>query len=509
MSNFRAKWQTIFRKLKYIHYPKVAIGHWPPFFYVIQAGWMLLFSFSRISVILFMASLTTLLAGSIYVEIRQEFNDLIAIAMAFLLISLPLIQKYSGMVMAEILVALLSFWAVYCFGRFLDTEKRRSAIGFAIFAALAILTKGNGLALALVPLFALLFSRRFYLLTQPNFYYPAIIVLVLCGPWYIITLDMVKNGMQSESFSLSFVTASVPYYSYSIIKITGVVLSCLTLLGFITKVIIPCRYKNVEGRWVAFSALLLSVWTFHLIVPAGLESRHLITCVPILLMFLAAGIHAALNALPNKIRFSKKIDLYLTYGRKFAIFIFVLLFIFKWETFTIPGKECYGFGNVARKLLSTSRFQQSVILISSDSNGEGMFISEFAMREQRPGHIIFRASKVLARSKWSGRQYELFYNTPEAIMNYLDGVPVGIVIIDKSISVDNQRKRHHHRLLNQTIDMYAQKWERLGFFPVTRKGLLYPDAIEVYSLKGHEGRDVKTIEIDMSNMLDRSIKRIF
>ena len=26
----------------YIHYPKVAIGHWPPGYYIIQAGWWLL-----------------------------------------------------------------------------------------------------------------------------------------------------------------------------------------------------------------------------------------------------------------------------------------------------------------------------------------------------------------------------------------------------------------------------------------------------------------------------------
>ena len=27
----------------YLHYPKVAIGHWPPVFYSIQAAWMLIF----------------------------------------------------------------------------------------------------------------------------------------------------------------------------------------------------------------------------------------------------------------------------------------------------------------------------------------------------------------------------------------------------------------------------------------------------------------------------------
>src|SRR5689334_11391847 len=31
----------------YLHYPKVAIGHWPPLFYVVQGVWTLLFTPSR------------------------------------------------------------------------------------------------------------------------------------------------------------------------------------------------------------------------------------------------------------------------------------------------------------------------------------------------------------------------------------------------------------------------------------------------------------------------------
>lgn len=41
----------------YDFYPKVALGHWPPMFYVIQAAWTLLFTPSRISLLLLMATL--------------------------------------------------------------------------------------------------------------------------------------------------------------------------------------------------------------------------------------------------------------------------------------------------------------------------------------------------------------------------------------------------------------------------------------------------------------------
>ena len=46
----------------YVHYPEVALGHWPPTFYVVQALWTLPFFASRGSVILLMSVLTAILA---------------------------------------------------------------------------------------------------------------------------------------------------------------------------------------------------------------------------------------------------------------------------------------------------------------------------------------------------------------------------------------------------------------------------------------------------------------
>lgn len=46
----------------YVHYPKVALGHYPPVFYVLEAAWMLLFGPSRVSVLLLLGTLTALFA---------------------------------------------------------------------------------------------------------------------------------------------------------------------------------------------------------------------------------------------------------------------------------------------------------------------------------------------------------------------------------------------------------------------------------------------------------------
>src|SRR4051812_32259989 len=50
----------------YQHYPKVALGVWPPAFYVLQAAWTVPFGASRFSLMLLMAALTAGVATMIF-----------------------------------------------------------------------------------------------------------------------------------------------------------------------------------------------------------------------------------------------------------------------------------------------------------------------------------------------------------------------------------------------------------------------------------------------------------
>ena len=482
-----------FAKEYYIHYPKVAMGHWPPFFYVVQTAWTLLFSPSRISMILLMAFLTTLLSGSICLAVRKMYGHYMAAGTGLLLMTLPLIQRYSGMVMAEILVALLCFCAALCFGAFLDTESPRWNLGFSFFATLAILTKGNGLALALVPPLAVIFTRRFHLFTCPKFWGPGIIVPVICAPWYWLTLDMAKNGMMSESFSPDFILTAFPYFSFQAVKIGGIGLSLLMAAGFVSQVILPALKRGAEGKWAVCGALFLSVLIFQSVTPAGLEARHLITAVPALLMFLAAGISSLARRLPGE--FAQE--------RKTAILMLAATCVFAYETFEMPGKEWSGFGKAAQWVLSEKDIQP-VVMISSDERGEGIFVSEIAMREQCPEHFVLRASKVLARSRWSGSNYELKCKTPGEVMNIcLRKIPMKIIVIDESVPSGSHLA--HNDLLKETIEKYSHLFELSGVYSLTRRGTLYADAIKIYRLAGRDTPQANKICVDLFNMLKEEI----
>src|SRR4051794_17125589 len=180
-----------FAEVFYAHYPKVAIGHWPPMFYVLQAGWMLLFGDSMHSDLVFMAFLSALFAATLYAVVRREFrSERVAIVSALLLLCIPLVQWCGGNILADIPVALFSFWGVLCWANYLDSGRLRSAVAFSSFATLAILTKGNGYAVLLVPPVTILLARRFELLKNVRLWLAAA-PIALSIPWMFFTWKLV------------------------------------------------------------------------------------------------------------------------------------------------------------------------------------------------------------------------------------------------------------------------------------------------------------------------------
>lgn len=110
----------------YAHYPKVAIGHWPPLFYLVEGVWMLFAGRNRAALLLFIALCGVALLSSVFFAVRRVSSTAPALVSVAVLAGSQFFPVVLFAVGPEILLALMIFWAaVYC-GDFMSTGSRRS-----------------------------------------------------------------------------------------------------------------------------------------------------------------------------------------------------------------------------------------------------------------------------------------------------------------------------------------------------------------------------------------------
>jgi len=101
------------------------------------------------------------------------------------------------------------------------------------------------------------------------------------------------------------------------------------------------------------------------------------------------------------------------------------------------------------------------------------------MREARPGHILLRASRMLAESDWNGRNYKLKMKTPAEIQRFLEEAAVDVVVLDGK---PDQAFEHHRQLL---ATVREPAWRRIAVYPRAINSLAEPDArIEIWKQAG-------------------------
>ena len=476
-SGFRATPMT-FAKDYYAHYPKVAFGIWGPLLHITEAAWTLVFPPTRVSLLLLMAMISACTAFLLSRAVADEFGSVFGIMAGFLFLSVYVVQRYTGMIMADSLVALLDFCAALAFGRYLNGRRWKHAAWFGVFVSMSILTKGNGGALLLLPPFAILLGRRWNVLKEKSFWAAVAIIGCIAGPWEYYSLTSVF-GIQARKPPGTFIAG----YVWAVLTIFGIALLPVVAAGVYDRLIRPVRRGSPDGIWVSVAALVCSVWAFHAIVPVeGVNPRYLIAVMPPSLMFLIAGI----RAIAGWTEFLPIRPQWRLWG---VTGVVVVLFLI--GNFSIPQRRYFGFDEVAERLESP-QFNESAILVSSDAlDGEGMLISELAMREKRPSHIVLRATKMLSQSDWMGERYSLLYHSPEEVMTFLRETPVELVVIQ---SGDGPPESPDHKLLVQTIDRFAAEWEHLGTFPQRRGGEL-GSKIDAYRQRSAAGRRVGKIRI--------------
>ncbi|HXM42341.1 MAG TPA: glycosyltransferase family 39 protein [Bryobacteraceae bacterium] len=403
----------------YAHYPKVAFGMWPPFFHIVEALWMLIFSPGKVSVLSLMALITAATGTSIYYVLRRKYGWQVSFASGALFVLSPLVQASTSAVMVDGLVALLDLWATIYLVRYLEGERTRAAVVFGVLAALSMATKANGVALALLPILAIAFTRRWHLLRVRGLYYAAAIVLVFGLPWPVLSYWLIERSLGGEAVTVSLIAGTALAYVRVLWAALGWGLSLFCIIGAVWFLVRLFR-NDIDFALAGALALMLSVWAYHSSIGNGAD-RYMVAALPPALILAAAGFDWAARRMPPHALPLR--------ARAVALGALAIGF-FAIQTWAVPLKPYQGFDQPAHFLLTTPEFAAGNFLVISNARGEGAFIAEVAMHDHRPGHLVLRSTKVMSSSNWYGSVYHLRYTSSKEICDFLDRAPIDAVLLD-------------------------------------------------------------------------------
>jgi hypothetical protein len=446
----------------YVRYPKVAFGHWPPVFYVVQALWYVPFGASALSVRILMGLIAAATAIVLFECLRRNWGTLTAVLSTTLFFCSPLVLQNSSYVMSDLLVTIFCFFAIMSFCSFLRVPSSRYSLAFAAWAILAILTKGNAWCLAIFAILAPMFCGKFQCFKDKRYWISGLLVAALALPFYVITTRS-HIGYAADPGQLASRVGQF-YQRFWILKpfftVAAPVTFAVALVGAFTVWKKPVHSEqSILVR--AAIAWIVSQGVFLLLFPLTEETRYFIPLLPFLAILFAAGLSRL------RLLTSMRMPAFAP-----AVPVLVTLLALATSGVALPVYRS-GYRTVAASIPLVCN--ASVELVSGDPENEGDLIAETLMRDPSRCGIVLRSSKVLADESWSGDKYDLRYTDPQALVRYLNQIPVRYIILqNRGFDVP------HQRLLREVLAANPDQFVLFGSFPLTVDGQRTEDAIAVY-----------------------------
>jgi len=369
----------------YIHYPKVAMGHWPPGYHLAEALWSLPFGSSRMSAMWLQWFLGLAALTSLYVLVRTRLPLAVTCGILFFALATPVFQQGLEQTMSELACMLCSILFMHGVLRLLESPDR-FAINLVVFsfAALAF-TKGTAVCLLPVPVLAVLAGgRSFPWHALRRRIALAACVLAACVLWFALTTNALYWGGM---------TTSMQWPIPSLVKLTG--------WGFLALALFGCKREPLP---VVAASMIASAIAISSIVRAMNEPRHWIIVLPPILLLSGYGLMRVRPMI-----------------RPLLAFPALVLFPWLWYHQVPTGY---------RQLLKQIHLPARMLVSSGRISGEGAWIAEVAIAERYPASLVARSSKVLAEMGWNGENYRLLVHSGDDVKRRLDELAVEVVIVD-------------------------------------------------------------------------------
>lgn len=413
----------------YHHWPRVAIGHWPPLFYILQGLAFVVTGRSVGAAIGFQALITGVAAGWTAWLVRRRLDPLVGVSAGISVLLAPQILFSISLVMVDTMLAVWMLAAALAWAAFARRPGTARALLFAASAIGAILTKGNGIALAALPLFHAILMRSTSALRDRRAWLAAALVGLMTAPWYVVTYRIAAGGFVYH-WGESYTERAVPYYLSSLFTILGP----LGVAG-VVGVLVVKKHGSDDSTLAACGALVLSLLAFQWLAPAALTTRYLIALVPAGMVLAACGLDSIVRSFVPRTRADVLVASFLLTNAAFG--------------FRMPHLSPYGMNLVTKRIMQVHEANRFVLVAGND-HAEGALIAAFAAADPARKFYILRASQLLATTNFMGSIYHVRFPRSAQVATWLRHSGIGWVVI--ALPYGGPAMRHDEELLRVLIN---------------------------------------------------------
>jgi hypothetical protein len=448
----------------YLFHPYFAIGVWPPLFYGIEAGWMLLFGHGRASVIVLVGLIAAANALLVFGLVRRMGTVVLALSASILLLLAPSVRWSSGVVMTDLLVSLFVLTATIAFARFVEKPSWREGTLTGLAAGLAILSKYSAAFALVPPVLLILIDRRWRLLMDVRLWAGVVVFACTAGPWAYVSRRFTAVGFAGvqPGSPTSRLRDVIFYYvsDWGWLLSAGIVVA--TVWAFVR-----WRHLSPIVKLVALQTPCLV--PFLILAPPDIEGRYVMLGYPGVVVLMAAAVVGVGARYPDR--------------RKAVVALGacgVLVFGLTKTSAYRPLPSDVG-QRVARDLVASAGTGQAAILVPTHL--EGPMIAELAAAEpRRPMLLLARPTKLFASNNWVGTDYVLTTPDLDALKKVFDAYPIDTILL---AHVAERHDLPHDTLLRAMVQGPNSEWSRRQEY--TGRGTRGPVTIEVFT-RPHKGQ---------------------
>jgi hypothetical protein len=389
----------------YARFPKVAIGHWPPVYHTMLALWLLAVPPEQPWILGFQALLTGVLSGFTVILASRLLGVRKALLAGVLVCFSPSLATFGRAIAIDLLVAVWVTAGLTAYAYYWRNPHWIPATLFGLCGAAALLTKPTGIILAAVPPLFVLAWRRWSLLKEWSFWWPALIVAILYGPWHLAFAAEMSDGWGPPG-RLS--TRLVKKPRESVVLLTRVLGAAGTLLALWG----AWRWRKREAARILALTVLGGFLMFAYLIPS-IGYRHYVSLAPALTILAIGGLWSLLRGF--RVR----------NAGVWLCLLFVLIPVSApWSTRGSGVRDLVG------QLLTHTPAPQTW-LVTGTPAFEGDVIAESALRRPSGGLTVYRGSKLFIRGNWDGLKDYLLIGTAEEAEALIERCGIQAVIIGK------------------------------------------------------------------------------